>query len=1830
MKRDGSRRSRRARQAHGFEKNILKILSLVILTFIIAFPRSTGDVTIAALNDFDTPEKLSYPSVGSPENLQHILLPGSFPVEPARTLDTNGFAYVNLDAEFVLFSDLFSEMSYNMSVGSVSSLYSTLIVEDVDDDGHDEFIGLKKPTSITVTPFIVDFNDDTLTEWSFQGVGGDLLGVGDFNGDTQLDIAMTVDWSTPGDWMHTIDLSTGSIIGTFDLSSRLRSYGAIGKFSDSTSDQVVMSNDTNIWVVNGNGSCNLNMTHTTPIGIQKLDYGGGLSDIVILDNLGFLTLYQGSNLAQIYQNTVGPPASQLYAETGNFTGDAQEDIVVTSTSLRVAQFINGTNGDIFRETPDVYATSQTLATGKIDSDMLTDVVLISEPENPCFIHGSNSEIAYIETLVEPTDSIRVYDFDGNGREDIFINSDTDLYILKSERDAPEITQVPLDPLHPTIVDDFITVEVNVFETSSVESAELNYRMESNPEWMQPQSDMLTPDGGNTYFAFLVGLEAATYEYYVAIRDVYLNTGYLGNDTHPFVFEVTGHFAWQHNKSETYQEDLSHNLIALGNLSDSTPLIYSLELDPAGDTVYLNKCNTNGSLVDSYSINYTAGLDFWIASGMFDGDSVLDPVAIVSADVSTKVYVLHGNNFTLYHSSTSPLFNKRLRRIEVLDGDGDGRDDLYQLKAREHFSLARMDSGGTWSWRDLTDPDDNGLQPQFMIGAVSGIGKSSNLTIIRGNTFIEIVDGSDINLYSAISIPTAGFDHIEAKSITTLVRSSGSEEEFALGITFWSGPTPETRLYLFDGAAQNIGDLDTYILADKDVSFLSPYDVDLDGIDELVVLHETGELSLTRVNGPLSIDWTIHVTDSTPLSGFATDFNGWPVDEFLLFTKEDGLLTVIFDDGEVRTAEVGEVYVPIPIGDIDLGKGQEIAAYPVVVDVGRVVMGAIRDLDAFYRLDVVLDYSPTIVDQGRELGVNVTVSNIYGESIEDATVYLNVHFILPEGQGTNTYTLNYNPVSSHYDTTQEVLWSIGVANLSVFVDHNFYHGRFKLVRDAFIVRSNLSVSVFGPELAIQGRNMTVQVWVFDNLGTAVSGAEVNVSIGGSEYPAIEVNHSYFLDIVGIQVQAGEHHISATATHQFGNGIGFGELYFDVQTHTKSLNVTTDFPGIVRQYDNVTAVFVINDAYGQEVVGATVTLRSGETIFELEESLTPGSYVFNSTMQMKIGNHSFEVYVSKLGVFGPPAIEISVEIFGNLEPNVFYETRVEGGSIFEVSVYIKDNFGPVFLGTSVTIEINGTRYTQIHATGESDYAFMVLADFRMGQNTFTVYVNATYADPWSHVFFIRAFSDATADSSIQALRGNTISQGEQKTMELTLVDWLHRPVSGATVIFYVKALSYTMQEGNPGVYTAQVTTSGWAPGEYDYSVLIDHDDIETGEGIEGTLIVTGRLEFDVTFSPDEGTQNQPLEVLIAVQDIYGNPIPDLEVFVALMDMSPILAGQTDVIGTYEAIIELIPETMGYGLLNVSISAQGEFVEADGMMATVQILAAVPDFTMSVETISLGAGLSFLLSLFGMFVYFRISSSTRIEEESLEGLQRSVRRMDRIYLLMVVASGAGLVSSYWYYYEGALGLALILTIALLGGSVILYGLWLYRDAVSAVLIEGALSRRRMVLGLWHLVFVPVVIAMILSYGIGIAWFKAYIIDPPFALGSFTIPAIVTTIFVAYVSSIIVVVVNLYREVSKGIMKIGKMEESGTPRNIIEDEKLTMINRFSSSIRIKFLMFLVVVGATTVMSMEWLQSFQLAVIVLMPVLFLVVIPFLSSKILQVLGRVSESVTGRRAASVG
>jgi hypothetical protein len=89
--------------------------------------------------------------------------------------------------------------------------------------------------------------------------------------------------------------------------------------------------------------------------------------------------------------------------------------------------------------------------------------------------------------------------------------------------------------------------------------------------------------------------------------------------------------------------------------------------------------------------------------------------------------------------------------------------------------------------------------------------------------------------------------------------------------------------------------------------------------------------------------------------------------------------------------------------------------------------------------------------------------------------------------------------------------------------------------------------------------------------------------------------------------------------------------------------------------------------------------------------------------------------------------------------------------------------------------------------------------------------------------------------------------------------------------------------------------------------------------------------------------------------------------------------------------------------------------------------------------------------------------------------------------------------------------------------------------------------------------------------------------------------------------------------------MEAANTPSIVIDEERHLLVERVGSSIRMKFLMFLVLLAATTVSSLEFLRQYSLAVIVLLPLVFLVVIPYISSKIAKGIPKIAERIRTRK-----
>jgi len=1807
------------------------VVTVVLIIFIAPFMTSYEPTTVV---QFESPA-----SHAQEDSLYHYGLPDiNIRIAVGEIAGYRGFAYVIEEESRLYFVDLFNEGTLDIALpAGVKSEGAYLKGYDVDLDGDTEFF-LRNFANSTYYILMVDIGDATVSQYPMPFIYASPMGFGMFNGDAYPDL-LVQNRNNNHDFL-TLDLIANATIGTFNAEYAYVTP-VIGRFTSLTQDSIALVNRAgttsgrNLTVVEADGTQVQNILLAPSIqDMVKFDHLGGLEEIAAIESDGDVVVYSGLTLGVVFtQNVDASSSTSRYIETGDFNGDPQDDLVVISRNQQRAYFRDGNAGSAIREVGGVYSTSvRQLAVGPIDQDALDDLVIGTTYGGLGIIRGVDGDFAHIEYLIDVSASnshqIISFDYAGNGVDDVVVRLLDGVFVIRSDTTQPILTPLPLDPAHPTILDDYVTIEVHVNETTWIEHVDIWMKLPGSALWMQPQDEMFASHREGIYYAFIGNLQPGEYQYYIDVQDSYLNAGHLGNATNPEVFFVAGDFVWQIDKTETDYVHAMFHQSDIGNLSDGRPVIYTIERANGSLDLTLVKYSRDGGVLNSLAIVNPSGIgfdNFALFTAMLDGDSVLDIIVLDyhwdKAGIM-RYHAYHGSTFTLMGNGTVPYPYKSFNYLEVFDDDGDGNEELFIASDTQPYNVIKMDSDLTWTGVDLPYSTDGWYGVRGF--SVASDSPSGYIAVVRGDIQIDILT-TDLVYSHSLDIDLAGFPNMEYAGIDTIYNATTGEERFVAGFTYWNGSDAKGRLYIFDSSTTNLNDTPVYQLPHP-IQFLYPVDARGDGTDELI-LKLPGELVLTDLGETPTFLWSTPVSGAQPLSALIADFDGDSREEFIMFTDQDEHLTQysLYNGALEWTIRVGEVYNPLLLGDIDSIPGDEIAAYPIAT-VTNYSLGAIRSVDTHYIMNATVEFAMTEVIQTEHFDMNVTVLNVYGETISDATVYMDAQYMTPEGPAIHTFGLYYNWFEQHYWGETTASWPMGVANLSLSISHYYYHHYRELFVDMMTVRSPLHLSIEAPPFVNQGDNMTILVKVTDNLDRLVEGANVSVILGGVTQTATPVGLEYMVYYPEVQLGAGNRLAEAQATHPFGTGIEAVFKWINVRILASSLIVYTDFPSIVQQDDLVSAWFNITDQYGSSIPGAIVTLVSGPAGFELIESSIPGCYNFTHFANIGIGNQTFEIRIEKSHIVALMIEEISFDVFGELDPNVFYVQRVEAGSSIEVSVFVKDRYGPVFVGTSVTVDIDGTPYTATHTDGEPEYVLNVLADFLMGPNNFTVYVNATYANPWSGIFHIRAFADAASSAEINSSQGWTIEQGGQTVIELVLRDRLNRTVGGGTVNFFVKALSYGMLEGAHGSYAATLSTSGWAPGEYNYTISVSHEDIETGDPIHGVLTVTGQLVFDVTVIQESPTQGQPLDVVIGIQDIYGNPIPGLDVSVSLMNMPMTTAQETYVVGEYHALFAHLPTTEGYGDFTATITASGEHVATKTEEETITVSPAVPDLAMSTQSISLGAGLSFILSLIGMFVYFRMAASTRVDDKSMEGLKKSVRRMDRLYLLIVVASGIGLAGSYMYYSTAQYGLALVLTVVLLGCSVLLYGLWLYRDAVSAVLIKGALSRRRMALGLWHLVFVPLVIVMMLSYGTEIDWFKHYVIDQSFTIGDFTVPAIMTTIFAAYVSSIIVVVVNLYREASKGIKKIVKMEESGTPTNIVEDEKTSMIGRFSSSIRIKFLMFLVVVGAATVMSMDFLQSYALGVIVLMPVVFLVIIPYISSQIIKGVGRASGAARGKKA----
>jgi hypothetical protein len=990
-----------------------------------------------------------------------------------------GFAYSDDAADVLRFVDPINDVTLNQSIESGTLEEKTIAGADIDNDDSTEFLILNY-NGTTTNLLVVDFNDASTNAYNVSIDGPTGIATGYFNSDTNLDVAVFVRSGSEHLGVITLDIQTGQMLGNFSFSGFEIDCYAIGNFLESSQDSIAMglytsSKDGNLTIIGGNGTIlRTKMMHTEIFGIARFDYGSGLDDLAAMMFDGNLTAINPDTMTAIF-NTTGHP-ERSFVTTGFLNHDTQEDLVIVPTQKNYSVYIDGTDGTVIRQTEEISGAmkgpssgdppSPLLNYGLIDADNLTDYALLSADGGDVgFLRGNDGTYGYIEpTISNKPGQILTYDINANSRDDIIVLQSQTVYILLSDTQPPIIIPEPLSPPHPTIHDDYIEIEVSVEDNTSIILADIYLRYEEG-NWTQPIEEM--QNSGNKYFAFLVGLPEGYYEYFLEFQDTYLNLASVGNATHPMNFTVAGHLAWTASKYE--DSGLNHHLMDIGNNSDGGEVIYTL--DSLMDEVYLDRYTPRG---DNETIALVANRtfsDFWIYTGMMDGDNVLDPVVLLynSSSRTINVSIYHGSSGSLWFSSQHPLNLTIPHSPQTFDCDNDGIEEFFFIS--EHYFnwsyapayLIQLDASGEWSNVSLTGSD----AETYGLSLAKTINQNSVEACVSASTGpIDIINATSMTKISTHNVTSTEYSVTVPVSPYAYHNGSGGSTRFLLYLYLIDGLGYSMGYHVFDASTQRINETPLFTI--RDIIYMDPtlIDVDSDGTDEIIGLNYfSDEVSLIALGDPVEISWSVPVSISDYLSSVVVDFDGDGEKEYGVFTKQDERLTIVSFDGIIeRVMTVGQGYGSMPLSNIDLGYGEEIVSYPLIQN-GVTKIGVIRDIVLIRRLNASLTYSTREVLQGDSLIVSVDVTNIYSEVINDAEVFVTIHY--PSGNTIINQTKALIFGGGVYSTSITANWPMGIVNFSVTVNHPLYDPFEEYYSNALTVTSPLDVIVYTREIVMQG-------------------------------------------------------------------------------------------------------------------------------------------------------------------------------------------------------------------------------------------------------------------------------------------------------------------------------------------------------------------------------------------------------------------------------------------------------------------------------------------------------------------------------------------------------------------------------------------------------------------------------------------------------------------------------------------------------------------------------------------------------------------------------------------
>jgi hypothetical protein len=1284
-------------------------------------------------------------------------------------------------------------------------------------------------------------------------------------------------------------------------------------------------------------------------------------------------------------------------------------------------------------------------------------------------------------------------------------------------------------------------------------------------------------------------------YYTSVTGINLAPGsYTVNASADYEYATSG---TSHSKSVSVVAD---TLVVLR----SSP---SQALQDQFFATWLNITDPFGNPLESASVSVDFGVIEFALVEVEPGRYLLDSVAAMpvgnySADIIIQHQYVEGTEFGQYHMAVTGTLAPAVAYESAVVGGDNFTVSVFV------YDLYGVRPGGAWVEVELdginyTASHIEGPEFRVELNASLSIGQHSFIVYVGANFGEPRADSHDLFVYS--------FPDTLVESSMGWILDQGDWTTLTVTVGDWQGtPVIDATVTLLSPASiLFIPNGDGTYWADLDTTGYWPENYSLLILVEHTYLFADDSYNVLTVNGQAVVDVFIPnlvFNHQNVTFDFAVvDIYGNPLYEFDY--------SFLFADTFIKS---GTSYFYEILWDFQPD------IYPGLYPLNMTITGPFLSQSEFVVwVDVMgnpLSSVPSPLNQstyfqGDQINFTVVVDDLAGYSISGVLVTATIR--------GSTYTLTEGVVGVYSRDIPTAGLPLGLYNVTIGISHDY------------LMTHSLSI-----ELSVKGY-ASVDLSVTPSPVQNQFNVTFNLTVTGT-YGNPLTGFNYTLDFAGVYNTSGTsmtHKISWTVDPSFAPGSYWLNMTFQSTLILRTtLNVSIGVQGIVAanimqpslgsvfaQGDPINFVVRVRDNETSFITGATVTLYLHGTTYPLTET-SEGMYEITvTTSTIPLGEYSAQITVS--GAFmETQQLTVGFDLIGDAIVRVDTDPSIVlnfENTTFEIAV--EDQNGNPISGYNYILDFGG-QYVQ---SGSSDHFKLIwnfIPQLTPGSYVLNVTISGPHIPTSSTTLVIDVKSQVNA-TVLSPMASSTFVQGTESILfKVDMLDMLDNVMGGGSISVLIHDSFFVLLDHNNGTYTRIVSTAGWASGEYNYTLTFSHSYLAQESIVRGAVEVLAELEFHIEFLPEAPQQGELLNITIDVTDKYGNPVPDLNITIVFQNITkrPLETAQS---GKY--FVSYVVAAQGYGDEAITVEAEGVMCVpfTAQALSMVPVVVAVPQIALSLESFGPLFIISFLISFIGLLIYFRISSGLSITRGSQEDLLRGLRKLDYLYIGVLCFAGLTFVHSYVSAGAGDYGLAVAESVLMLGFSLILNGIWLYRDASSTILSSQKIDRRRMFLGLWHLIFVPIVISQIFSWGQHIEWLKFYVLDNVFHLGELRVPTIMLTIFAAYISSIVIVVVNLYREIRKGLSRINEMAVLGTPPIVVEQECVDLVENLGSSIRMKFFMFLVILAGTTVLTMDFLRSYSLGVIVLLPVVFLLVIPYASSKMAKGLSRASGAMRSRR-----